>query len=1086
MKQLLFRSLLVILMVTGTNMLFAQVTTSAMNGVVTDSKGGTLPGATVVLVHVNSGTQYGTTTDVKGFYRLPNVNVGGPYTLTVSFVGYQSSKKEGIYLNLGQTLRMNMVLSESVSQLEGVEVVAARNEIIDGNRTGAETQITRDAIDKMPTISRSITDFTRMTPQARVTQNGGIEIAGMSNKYNAIFIDGAVNNDVFGLSESGTNGGQTGISPFSMDIIDQFNVSVAPYDVKLGGFAGAGINAVTRRGDNEFRGSAYYFFRNQDLAGKTPTDDESVARTKLPDFTSKTYGARIGGPIIKDKLFFFTNIEFQKDETPSPYDFSTYEGDADAAKLAQIANKVKAWGYDPGVYDNATKKLDGTKIFARLDWNINANHKLTIRHQYTKGTQTSPSVSGKTNLYFSNSGIYFPSTTNSSALELKSIFGNQFANNLILGATFVRDDRDPMGGNFPFIKITDNKGTIYLGSEEYSTANALNQDVFTLTDNFEWYLGKHTLTIGTHNEFYKMYNLFIRQNYGSYLWNSVDDFLNDSPAAQYDRTFSRVDGITGDGSKAATEFNALQLGFYIQDEWQLLENLKISGGVRFDVPMFLDDPTLNEDFNNNVLPDIIYEMANNDYAPKLDGQTGTAPSARVMFSPRIGVNWDVFNDQKTQLRGGIGIFTSRIPFVWPGGMYNNNGMMLGGVRIKDTQKFDPDWQNQIPIYDPNATFTPSGQIDLFAKDFKYPQVLRASIAADQKLPGGFIATIDFTYTKNLNNIMYYNFKYKKVGNLTGSPDNRPIWGVLDSLKVNSGKNYTDIIYGYNTSEGHSMNVTGQIQHNGWHGLSGSVAYSFGQAKSMNDGVSSQNSSQWRVPNVRGKNDLDLAISDYDMGHRVIGNLNYRIDYAGHAATTIGLVYNGQSGYRYSYGYIEGNHEKPQKYLGEDNQALELIWIPNSSSEINLVDIMASDGSISVTKEKQWAALENFINNDKYLSKHRGEYAERNGARTPFEHIFDLHIAQDFYIMAGGKRNTLQLTFDVFNLGNLISKDWGRRYYVNGYYGNYGLIKFVGFEADGTTPKYNFTAPKGDVWGIDDSGILSSRWQAQIGIRYIFN
>ncbi len=1084
MKQLLFRSLLVILMVTGTNMLFAQVTTSAMNGVVTDSKGGSLPGATVVLVHVNSGTQYGTTTDVKGFYRLPNVNVGGPYTLTVSFVGYQSSKKEGIFLNLGQTLRQNMVLSESVSQLEGVEVVAARNEIIDGNRTGAETQITRDAIDKMPTISRSITDFTRMTPQARVTQNGGIEIAGMSNKYNAIFIDGAVNNDVFGLSESGTNGGQTGISPFSMDIIDQFNVSVAPYDVKLGGFAGAGINAVTRRGDNEFRGSAYYYFRNQDLAGKTPTDDESVTRTKLPDFTSKTYGARLGGPIIKDKLFFFTNIEFQKDETPSPFDFTTYEGDADAAKLAQVANKVKQWGYDPGIYDNATKKLDGTKIFARLDWNINANHKLTLRHQYTKGTQTSPSVSGKTNLYFSNAGIYFPSTTNSSALELKSIFGNQFANNLILGATFVRDDRDPMGGNFPFITLKDGKGTIRLGSEEFSTANALNQDVFTLTDNFEWYLGKHTLTIGTHNEFYKMYNLFIRQNYGSYQWNSVDDFLNDSLAAQYDRTFSRVDGITGDGSKAATEFNALQLGFYLQDEWQILDNLKISAGVRFDVPMFLDDPTLNEDFNTNVLPLIQAEMANSDYAPELDAETGTAPGARVMISPRIGFNWDVLNNQKTQVRGGIGIFTSRIPFVWPGGMYNNNGMMLGGVRQYDVA-FNPDWQSQYPTYDPNATFTPSGQIDLFSKNFKYPQVMRASIAADQKLPGGFIATVDFTYTKNLNNIMYYNFKYKKVGNLTGSPDDRPIWGKLDAVSSGSGKNYTDIIYGYNTSEGHSMNITGQIQHNGWHGLSGSLAYSFGEAKSMNDGASSQNSSQWRVPNVRGKNDLDLAISDYDMGHRVIGNLNYRIDYAGHAATTIGLVYNGQSGYRYSYGYIEGGGSK---YLGEDNQALELMWIPNSASEINLVDYTTGTGAsaTTVTAAEQWASLNDFINNDKYLSKHRGEYAERNGARTPFEHIFDLHIAQDFYIMAGGKRNTIQLTFDVFNLGNLISADWGRRYYVNGYYGNYGLVKFIGFEADGTTPKYNFTAPKGDVWGIDDSGILSSRWQAQIGIRYIFN
>jgi hypothetical protein len=1087
MNKLLLRTLLMVLMAFSMNIMFAQVTTSGMNGKVTGANGESLPGATVIAVHVPSGTQYGTTTDISGLYRLPNMNVGGPYTLTVSYVGFENFVKEGIYLSLGQTQKINGKMAEKASSIAGVEIVAERNNLFDGNKTGAETVVNRDAIDQMPTISRGITDFTRMTPQARVTQNGGIEIAGMSNKYNAIFIDGAVNNDVFGLSETGTNGGQTGISPFSMDIIDQFNVSIAPYDVKLGGFAGAGINAVTRRGDNEFRGSAYYFFRNEGLAGKTPTDDETADRTKLPEFSSQTYGVRLGGPIIKDKLFFFANVEFQKDETPSPFDISTYGGTTDVNKLNQLITKIKSYGYNPGVYDDATKKLDGTKIFARLDWNINANHKLMFRHQYTKAEQTSPYNSSKSSLYFSNSGVFFPSTTNSSALELKSIFGNQFANNLILGATFVRDDRDPMGDNFPYVSIKDGTSYIRFGSEEFSTGNQLNQDVFSLTDNFEWYLGKHTITVGTHNEFYKTYNLFIRQNYGSYQFASIDDFINDSLATQFDRTFSLVDGKTGDGSKAAAEFNAMQLGFYLQDEWQVLDNLKVSAGIRFDVPMFLDDPTLNEQFNSQVLDSIRMEMAGEAYAPYLNAETGKAPGAQVLISPRIGFNWDVFNDQKTQVRGGVGVFTSRLPFVWPGGMYNNNGMMLGGVRYYDVA-FNPDWQNQQPVYDPTKPITPSGQIDLFDKDFKYPQVLRASIAADQKLPLGFVGTVDFTYSKNLNNVMYYNFKYKKSDKtLTNGGDNRPIWEPLDVFdEGHSAAKYTNVIYGYNTNEGYAYNLTAQLQHSGWNGLSGSIAYSLGVAKSMNDGVSSQNSSQWRVPNVRGKNDLDFGISDYDMGSRIIGNLNYNLKRYGFS---IGLVYNGQSGQRYGYGYADGYKNpttKKTEYLGEDNNNLELIWVPENASQINLVDLTIS-GKV-LTKEQQWKDLDEFIKNDKYLSTRRGQYAERNGARTPFEHIFDLHVSQDFEVKAGEKTNTIQFTFDVFNLGNLLSKDWGRRYFIsspNYGYGNYPLIAFKGFDADGTTPKFTFEKPKGEVWSIDDSGILSSRWQAQIGIRYIF-
>ncbi len=1056
-----------------------QVTTSGMNGKIASSGGESLPGATVVAVHTPSGSQYGTTTDLDGNYRIPNMNVGGPYKITVSFVGFESYVNNEVYLNLGQTYKLSVKLSEKAATISGVEVVGARYDIFDGNRTGTETNVSLQTIERMPTVGRNFSDYTRLTPQARVTQGGGIEIAGTNNRYNAIYIDGAVNNDVFGLTDQGTNGGQTGISPFSMDILEQVSIQIAPYDIKLGGFAGAGINAVTRRGNNEFQGSAYYITRNEGFAGKTPTDDETVDRKKLNPFSSKTYGFRLGGPIIKDKLFFFVNAEIQKDETPQPFDFGTYNGDVTAEQLGQLTTKLSGYGYDAGGYTDVNRTLDGTKLFARLDWNINKVHKLMVRHQYTKAEQNSPSNSSTTAIRYANSGVLFPSTTNSTAIELKSNISNKMSNSLIIGLTSVFDDRDPMGSNSPYVRIKDGNSNIYFGSEEFSTGNQLKQNIITLTDNFEIYKGKHTLTFGTHNEFYKMYNLFIRQNFGSYQFNSIDDFLSGAPAYQFDRTFSAVDNITGDGSKAAAEFNALQIGLYAQDEIQVNDKFKVTLGLRMDMPMFLDKPSLNEDFNNNVIP--ILEEAGWDLE---EAKTGQMPDPAIMLNPRFGFNYDVKGDQSFQIRGGAGLFTSRIPYVWPGASFQNNAVMTGGMRVTAADSpeliFNPNWDQQ-PSVPPTQ---PSGQVDIFAKNFKFPKVFRTSIAFDKKLPWGVIGTFDVTYTKTLNNVLYYNLRYEKTGELTGSGDNRPIWSRIDLGKdPNTDKNraYTDIILGTNTNKGYSYNITAQLQKTFSNGLAGSLAYNLGHAKSMNDGVSSQNSSQWRVPNVRGKNDLDFATSDFDMGSRIVGFLSYKKEYLKHTTTTISLFYTGQSGSSFSYGYADGS----SKFLGEDNNSLELLYVPKDQNDINLVEITV--GETVLTAEQQWTDLNAFIEGDDYLSGRRGEYAERNSSRVPFMNILDFRIAQDFFIMAGGKRNTLQVAFDIFNLGNLINKDWGRIYYSSGaYYNNYPLVKVEGFEADNTTPKYSFKKPKAETWAIDDSGILSSRWQGQLSIRYIFN
>ena len=1062
-----------------------SVTTAGITGKVTDVDGEGLIGATIMVIEESTGTQYGTIADLKGFYHIPNMNIGGPYKITFSYIGFKSFEKDNVYLTLGQTLRINSTLSETELELEGVEVIAYTNDIFDGNRTGAETVVSKGEIQEMPTLNRSLSDYVRLTPQSSITGGGGISIAGMNNRYNTISIDGAVNNDVFGLAASGTNGGQTGATAISMDAIDEFQIVLAPYDVRQGGFAGASINAVTRRGSNSFDGSAYFLYRNQNFAGKTPGKIEVDERKKLEDFTAKTYGLRIGGPIIENKLFFFLSAEFQREETPQPYNLSEYKGDSNSEDLNLLADKISSYGYDPGSFLDKIVKLNSDKILARIDWNINDHHKLMLRHSYVKSTATEPYRSSTTQIYFNNYGEYFPSTTNSFAAELKSNW-NKCSNDLIIGYTTVRDNRDPIGEKFPAVRIYDGQGTIYFGSEPYSTGNQLNQDILTINNNFTLYKGAHTLTFGASGELSKTYNLFMRKAFGEYRFASIDKFLNNEtePALQYERGYSLVDDVVGDGSSAAADFRTLKVGFHVQDEWLITDNFKITAGVRFEIPYYLDQPNAHgheavwEGFNDTTLAKI------EAYGYDMQGaEAGKMPKSQLMINPRLGFNWDVNGDQSCQVRGGIGTFTSRLPLVWPGGAYTNNGVTVGGVYYKSSWgipiMFRPKWNNQYTAQDFGQTDPiPSGQMDLFAKDFKYPQILRTSLAVDKKLPWGLIGTVEAIYTKIINNVHYQNVNETPSGGkyLTGTPDHRPLY---PGSKIESA--YTRIILGTNSNLGYAYDLTFQLAKRETKGFSGSIAYTFGRSMAVNDGTSSQNSSQWRyMENVKGLNHLSLAYSDFDLGSRVIAFFAYHKEYANHFGTSISLYFNGESGQRYSYVYNDYGDLN-----GEGENAGNLIYIPKNKSDIVLVDIGVPTDADYVSADQQWNNLNSLIESDKYLKNNRGDYAERNGARLPFVGTFDLRIAQDFYINVGETVNTLQVSFDIFNFANLLNKDWGTKRYISN--NAYQLIKFKGFEDDGTTPKFNYTGPTDvdDVYSIDDAGVFSSRWQAQIGIRYIF-
>ncbi|MEM8998795.1 MAG: carboxypeptidase regulatory-like domain-containing protein [Bacteroidota bacterium] len=1072
-------------------MLFSQgVTTSSMGGKVTDGAGEPLPGASVVAVHVPSGTTYGAAADFDGYYRISGMRTGGPYRITISYIGFNDDVRESVFLNLGQAARISAQLAESATALDEVVVTATSNGVFGSNKTGSNTNVSSRDIATLPAASRSIADFVRITPQAQLTEGDdgfSVALAGQNNRYNAIYIDGAVNNDVFGLAGSGTNGGQTGVNPFSVDAIETFQINIAPFDVRQSGFSGGSINAITRSGSNKFEGSAYAFVRNENLVGKTPPDiagDNS--REKVDEFTALTYGVRLGGPIIKDKLFFFINYERQDDETPQPFEIDNYTGRSTQADLDNLSSFLQTnFGFNPGGFTSNTRTLESDKLTVKFDWNINENHKLSLRHGLVKAENLEARNSDFNSIGFINGSEFFESTTNSTALEINSRFGNKFSNNFILTYTRVRDDRDPSGDPFPTVDIQDGNGFISFGSEPFSTANLLDQDVVTLINNFEIYSGAHTITLGTNLEYASVKNLFFAFNYGDYtfedqfdddgnlLSTGLNQFLTGQNADVYQHGYSLVgDGTVGDESSGSADFTTFQAGFYVQDEVQLTEDLKVTLGARFDVP-FWEDGTVNDDFNNRTIP--LLEAAGKD----LQGaKVGQAIDSDILFSPRLGFNWDVNGNQTTQIRGGLGVFTSRLPLVWPGGTYNNNGI-TGGFNFEFGQPFVADINNQFEDPEP-GTGGLGGNVDLIAKDFKLPQVVKYNIAVDQKLPfWNLIVTADLLYTDIINDVFYENLNLKgPVGFLNGA-DNRPFYDRGDEIDPT----YQGIYLASNTGGGDATNFTFTVRKPYENGFAGQASYSYGKSNKIFEGTSSQNSSQWRNQvTVNGKNaNPPVTESSFSLGHRITANASYAIEYGGEygGRTTLGLFYEGQEGQPYSFLYREG-----RDILNDDSRDNALIYVPRSASEINLVNLTDSDGNIIATPEEQWAALDAFIENDDYLSGRRGRYAQRNAARAPWSHVVDLKFLQDFYIKKGDSKHTLQVSLDIFNFTNLLNKDWGKRYFVD----NFGEAALISTVSGGPDPAFTFDPATtiDDFEQLDDSGIQSSRWQMQLGLRYIFN
>jgi hypothetical protein len=1014
-----------------------SVTTGALTGRIVDESGAAVPGATVEAVHGPTGTRYSTVSGPEGLFSLLNVRVGGPYSVTVSLSGFKTEKQGEIAVALGEQRALSFSLKvEAVT--ETVEVVAQSIALITPSANGPAANVALEAIQSLPTIARGIEDFARLSPYFNSQGSGdgsganALSVAGRNTRYNNIQIDGAVNNDLFGLADSGTPGGQTESQPVSIDAVQELQLVVAPYDVRQGGFSGGGVNAITRSGTNEFHGTAYYFSRSEGLVGDGP-DERPIAT-----FSQKQYGGSLGGPIVKDKAFFFANLEFGRQDRPSGWSIDgasgqTFGGDAgvqaEAARFLSILSS--RYGYDPGGTSEFVRDTPNDKFLAKLDFNLTDRHRLTLRHNYIKASNDIGFPSS-TNYFFPDFFYDFRDTTNSSVAQLNSIFGSAAVNELRVTYQRVRDNRDGPT-EFPtlFVDALGRPGLQFrAGRENFSTANALDQDVIELTDDFTFHKGDHAITVGTHNEFFKFRNLFIRDNFGNYRFSSLDN-LEAGLAQSYDYSFS----VTSDPQQAA-EFNVNQFGFYAGDLWRVTPRFTLNYGVRVDIPSFPDKPTSNP-----------AAVENFGYA------TDVVPAPK-MWSPRAGFNWNVDGQGKSQLRGGLGLFSGRTPYVWLSNQYGNTGIEFRRIgasfNAANRIPFVADPFNQATTVTGAAAGSFTNEIDVIDPDYKYPQLVRGNLGYDRDLGlWGLLGTVEVYYSTNLKDIAYQNLNINQSGT---RPDGRPTW-------TRTNRTFSDVILLTNANEGSQWSVTAKLERPFRNGFYALAAYNYGDARSVNDGTSSQAASNWGNAYTRGNpNDVGLGISRFSPGHRVILSASYDLKLGSRANLLLSAFYNGQSGRSYAFTY-NGD------WNGDGRFTNDLMYVPAANDPtVVFINGTAAD----------WEA---YVADDAGLQKHRGEIMEKGASRAPWTNLLDLRGALGIPV----SRLKFEITFDVLNFLNLLNKDWG--IVDNATFGDLNPIPAPTVVAGQMV--YNLANITRDGYVKFDRDDLRSRWQGQLGLRVRF-
>ncbi|WP_299149460.1 TonB-dependent receptor [uncultured Dokdonia sp.] len=1070
-KKLLFLVTLLMAVAVG-----AQTTTSAISGVVNAGEQ-TLPGANVVAVHTPTGTTYGAITNFDGRFNLFNLRVGGPYTITVSYVGFQAQEYTGVTLNLGETYNVEVTLSEDSNALEEVVITGSRNNTFSDGRTGSATNVGERQLKALPTISRSAADFYRLEPSA--SSNGSF--GGRNDQFNNFSLDGAVFNNPFGL-DAATPGGQTGSQPISLDAIEQIQVTTAPYDVTLSGFTGASVNAVTKSGTNEFKGTVYGFYRNEDLTGgKVAGDDVFKA-----DLSQNTYGISIGGPIIKNKLFFFANFEDEsRSDLGAPWAPNRNTGainesrvlpsdlDAVSAALSSITY-ADGSSYDPGRYEGFNFDGGSTKALFKLDWNVNDKNRVALVYNLLRSSKDNPANPNaialrgpsQSTIQFENAGYAINNNIDSFQLEWNSEFAPNVSNKFQAGYTFFDDFREPFSTPAPSINITKGgQNYIIAGHEPFSIGNKLEQEVFQITNNLNIVSGDHTITLGTSFEKFSFYNSFNLTGYGFDLFGSVaidqetdldgdgiadTDYINDVTGEtdldafqqflidRYQDTFTAAEAefnennglpIGDPNGWSLAETNVGQFSLYAQDQWKMSEDFTLTLGMRFDKPLYFDTKDKiqeNIDRKGTYQPDNVYVDPATGEDILLDSTV--LPDNAFLWSPRLGFNWDVKGDKTFQVRGGTGVFTGRFPFVWLGNQ-------VQGVDFFFYQTVD--------------------------QDFKWPQVWRSNIGADYRFDNGIVLTADLSYTEDLNAAHVQNWALNDPSSTLEGVDNRPIYQTSD-FATNQFGGPTNAYVFTNSNSGRTYNATFKAEKSFSNGLFASLAYNYLDSKDVNSIDAEITGDAFNANAIRGNaNDDILANSRYGDQHRIIAVASKKFEYGdGKFATTVSAFGEWARGGRFNYTYAGDIN-------GDGSNFNDLIYIPTA-------DELAQQ---NFATPEQAQAFEQYIQQDDYLSENRGGYAERYGALAPWRSRVDFRLLQDYNFNVKGKKNTLQFSLDILNVGNLISSDWGLVEQPNS-------IQPVSVSVTDGVPTYTYNEELTQTFGTDAS--LLNRWQAQVGLRYIFN
>ena len=1088
------RLLLAALMLVTAAAVNAQITTSSMAGQVSGTDGEDIIGATIRVTHEPSGTTYNAVTNADGRWAIQGMRVGGPYTVKISYIGYAERDYTGINLQLGETYNLNASISEDVNELGEVVVVGSASKFA-AEKTGATTNISNAQIQALPTVSRSIEDIVRVSPYAN-----GMSLAGGDGRSTNFTLDGANLNNNFGLTDGLPGGG----NPISMEAIDEVQVVVAPYDVRQTNFIGGGINAVTKSGTNTFRGTAYVYHNNENMHGNRVADQDLGERGTN---RNTTYGFTLGGPILKDKLFFFANAEYSKIPTVVNRWRASEDGTGDAtnyisrttvADMQRVRDfMISNYGYDPGSFTDFPADEDNLKLLARIDWNITDNHHLAVRYNYTKNTAWN-STSGNScdtgyrlydmnrfsqySMAFSNSLYSQNNSISTISADLNSRFGNNISNQLLFTYTDIDEKRGSDSKPFPFIDImngyTVSNGTVTqdltpymsLGYELFTHNNRVQNKILTINDNFTYYLGDHKLMAGFKFEHQMANNSYMRNGTGYYRYRSLDDFLSGAAPESVALSY----GYNGEQNpNAQVAFN--QYGWYVQDEWNVLENLKLTGGIRFDLLTFDSDDLMR----NNAIYDLNFNGRRID--------TGKWPKSNIQYSPRIGFTWDVFNDKTLKVRGGTGLFAGRLPLVFFTNMPTNSGMIQNLVTAVTTYNDDGTVASSDPLLqnfagkiytDVNeirdklgapATITPEqgnrpDKIAGVEHDFKMPQVWKSSIAVDYQLPVSFPMTLtgEFTYIRKINDVKVINYNIKdpdQTWQRFNGADNR--WIYPADYKLYDIKQGASVLA--NTSKGHGWTLNFTATAEPVKNLQLMAAYTHTVMKEVSGMPGNDPYSTWTGNiTVNGANFSTVQNSEYVIPDRVIASASYT--YHNDHFT---LFYTGYRPNGYSFAYTND--------MNGDGVQNDLMYIPKDDSEIHF------------TNEADRQAFWQFVNQDSYLSSHKGEYAEAYSAYAPWVHRFDFRWAHDFNLRIGNTMHKLQLSANFMNIGNLFNSKWGVEKNMSSC-NNGRILKYDGRDAN-NTPYFSLwkdsdgNAPV-NTWEFNRN--YNQCWQLQIGVKYYFN